>query len=681
METLLEWIATHPHWAGLAVFLVAFTESLAIVGLFMPGAFLMFGIGALIALDHLAFLPIMAWAVVGAILGDGLSFWIGRHFQQELRAIWPFRNYPRLVNRGVDFFHHHGGKSILFGRFIGPVRPIMPAVAGMLGMPIGRYVTINILSGIAWAPAYLLPGMLFGASLELAAAVAGRLALLLLLLAGLFWFIFSLARGLWRLAAPRAHMAVLRLLDWGHHHPRFAALTTAIGDPGGPEVRGLAVLAFVLLAGAVLLFGVVHAIFPVSGSLDQTLHGLLLGLRTPQADLLLIAVTELGDGLFLILYVTLVALGLGWYDRTAARHWLAAAAFAALAPALLKGLFQLPRPEPFDLLLGSTSFPSAHALRATVIYGFATVLLVRAVPMAARWLPYGVTALLITAIAFSRPYLGVHWPSDVLAGMLLGTLWVVLLGTAYRVRATAPAAPARLTTVLLLPLVVVAVIYIPLRLESDVAHYNPTRAPTTLGMDRWQLNPWPELAIHTPEASAIGGAPVLAWAAPLDCITVTLDRAGWQPAQRDGLMRWLRTLNPTAPLVELPPLPQVRDGREAVGLRVQVDKEGSRLVLRLWDSGLRLDGVEGIPIWIGRLTRERQAVLLGLMAYARGEPAESTDLASLAATLPANWPREIESDWLRIDPAMPEVPVGTHSTASRSPREDAPVPLTGSPCL
>ena len=70
METLLDWIAGHPHWAGAAVFLVAFSESLAIVGLVMPGAFLMFGIGALVALGHLEFLPTMAWAVAGAILGE-----------------------------------------------------------------------------------------------------------------------------------------------------------------------------------------------------------------------------------------------------------------------------------------------------------------------------------------------------------------------------------------------------------------------------------------------------------------------------------------------------------------------------------------------------------------------------------------------------------------------------------
>ncbi len=650
MEALLDWIATHPTWAGLAVFLVAFSESLAIVGLIMPGAFLMFGIGALIALGHLEFLPTMAWAVTGAILGDGLSFWLGHHFRQELRTIWPFRNHPRLVNRGVDFFHHHGGKSILFGRFVGPVRPIMPAVAGMLGMPVGRYLTINVLSGIAWAPAYLLPGMLFGASLELAAAVTGRLALLLLLLAGLFWLTFGLVRILWRLGAPHARMAVLRLLDWGRHHPRFAALTAAIGDPGGAEARGLAVLAVALLGSASLLFGLTLLLFTYPSAFDRTLHGLLLGLRSPPSDLILIAVTELGDGLFLAFYATLVALGLAWHDRSAARHWLAAVAFAMIAPMLLKGLFQIPRPEPFDALLVSSSFPSAHALRATVIYGFAAVLLARAVPQPWRWAPYGSAALLVATIAFSRPYLGVHWSGDVVAGSLLGLLWVGLLGTAFRVRVTDSSPLLRQAGVVLLPLALIAALYLPLRLADDVARYDPTVAPAPLSAERWLDDPWPELVQRTPEAVAPSDEPRLAWAASLSRVTEDLAQAGWTGFTDEGPQRWLRVLSPQAILAELPPLPQVRDGRDEVLLRVREESGESRLVLRFWDSGRRVDG---IPVWIGRLARERPERLLGMLTYARGTPASSADLAALEASLETAGPRASHGARLRVGPPGP----------------------------
>ena len=645
---LLDWIAAHPHASGAVVFLIAFSESLAIVGLFMPGAVLMFGLGALIALGHLAFLPTVAWAVAGAICGDGLSFWIGHHYRRELRSIWPFRNYPRLIERGIGFFRRHGGKSVLFGRFVGPVRPILPAVAGMLGMPVSRFVTINVLSAFAWAPAYLLPGMLFGASLELAAEVAGRLALVLLLLAALLWFTFVAVRALWRAGAPHAHAAIVRLHDWGREHPRFAAITSALGDPGGAEARGLAVLAVVLLGLAAALLGLELALFDYPGTLERTLHGLLVDLRTPPADAVLIAVTESADRLFLAIYAGLVAVGLFWSDPRAARHWLAAIAFAAVAPALLKLLFGMPRPEPFATVLGGSSYPSGHALAATVVYGFAAVLVANALPQAWRGLPYALAALLISAVAFSRAYLGVHWPGDVLAGMLLGLAWVVLLGTAYGIRAATAVSAGRMATLLVLPWLLVYPAYVPLKLGADLARYDAESAPESLTLAQWRTVPWDALARRAPEATTSGTAPRLAWAGDLEAVGDTLRAAGWRTPPAVEPWEWVRMLNPATPLQRLPPLPSVHDGRGAAATWLRDVAEGdARNVLRLWDSGLRLDGA---PVWVGRLETERRARLLGLLAYARGDPAPAAVLAALVDDTEGAWPVRRTGDGALIGP-------------------------------
>jgi undecaprenyl-diphosphatase len=445
-------------------------------------------------------------------------------------------------------------------------------------------------------------------------------------------------------------MAVLRLLDWGRHHPRFAALTAAIGDPGGAEARGLAVLAVVLLGSASLLFGFTLLLFTYPTAFDRTLHGLLLGLRSPPSDLILIGITELGDGLFLAIYAALVALALSWRDRSAARHWLAAVAFAMIAPVLLKGLFQVPRPEPFDALLVSSSFPSAHALRATVIYGFAAVLLARAVPQPWRWAPYGSAALLVASIAFSRPYLGVHWSGDVVAGALIGLIWVGLLGTAFRVRDTEPFPPWRQAGVVLLPLALIAALYLPLRLADDVARYDPAIAPTPLTAERWLDDPWQELTRRTPEAVAPGDEPRLAWAAPMTRMAEDLAKAGWAGFPDEGPVRWLRVLSPEVTLAELPPLPQVRDGRDQVLLRIREESGRSRLVLRFWDSGRRMDGN---PVWIGRMSRERPGRLLGMLTYARGTPATEGDLAALESSLGTTGPRASDGVRLRIGPPGP----------------------------
>jgi len=156
LQPLLDWAARHQTWAAVIVFLISMGESLVIVGYIVPGAVLLFGIGTLIALGTLDIWSMLIWAAVGAAIGDGFSFWLGYHFQDRLRAMWPFRVRPQWLERGEGFFQRHGGKSVVIGRFVGPVRPIIPVVAGMLRMSPVKFVVIDLLSSAGWAPAYIL---------------------------------------------------------------------------------------------------------------------------------------------------------------------------------------------------------------------------------------------------------------------------------------------------------------------------------------------------------------------------------------------------------------------------------------------------------------------------------------------------------------------------------------------
>ncbi len=66
-------------------------------------------LGALIAADAISFTLAMAWAVCGAVSGDGLSYWLGRHYHSQLRDLWPFRRYPQSLDQGIAFFEKYGG--------------------------------------------------------------------------------------------------------------------------------------------------------------------------------------------------------------------------------------------------------------------------------------------------------------------------------------------------------------------------------------------------------------------------------------------------------------------------------------------------------------------------------------------------------------------------------------------
>ena len=161
-DQLLAWISANPHHAGWVVFLVSLAESLAIVGVLVPGVVILLGAGALIGSGVLDFWSICAWAIVGAIIGDGLSYQLGRHFDYLAKRFKWFRLHPEQLEKGHEFFRKWGDVSVALGRFFGPIRAIVPLVAGLMDMPAPRFYLANVLSALAWAPAYLAPGMLLG---------------------------------------------------------------------------------------------------------------------------------------------------------------------------------------------------------------------------------------------------------------------------------------------------------------------------------------------------------------------------------------------------------------------------------------------------------------------------------------------------------------------------------------
>jgi membrane protein DedA with SNARE-associated domain len=167
-QELVGWLNANPGWGFGIVLLVSFFESLVLIGILLPGIVILFGVGTLVGLGVMELVPIWIAASIGAFLGDFLSYLLGHRFRGHLLDIWPFSRYPGMMERGTRFFHAHGAKSIMAGRFIGPLRPIIPAVGGMMGMKPGRFLLVDVLACVSWAPAFLLPGLLFGASLEVA---------------------------------------------------------------------------------------------------------------------------------------------------------------------------------------------------------------------------------------------------------------------------------------------------------------------------------------------------------------------------------------------------------------------------------------------------------------------------------------------------------------------------------
>lgn len=166
METLVQQIvdfaAAHSDWAGIVIFVACFCESLAVVGLIFPGTALLLAAGALVPSGALPLVPVLGGAITGAILGDGVSYGIGRRFGPDVVRVWPFIRRPELVQRGIAFFERHGGKSVFLGRFFGPLRSLVPLAAGVMRMPAKQFWLANIASAFFWAPGVLFPGAIIG---------------------------------------------------------------------------------------------------------------------------------------------------------------------------------------------------------------------------------------------------------------------------------------------------------------------------------------------------------------------------------------------------------------------------------------------------------------------------------------------------------------------------------------
>jgi len=423
LPALTHWLATNPGWLSAALFFTAFLESLAIAGILIPGVAILFAVAVLAGQIALPVTEVLLWAAAGAIAGDSISFALGRLFQGRLDRLWPLNRFPRFIDKGEAFFYRHGGKSVVIGRFVGPIRPIIPLVAGAFLMPWRRFLTFNLSSAAAWAPVYVLPGYLVGSALAsdieppahfypVIAISAGILSLIYLLL-----FRFQLGLG----HRSQLYGWLARITTRYESTHRFWRLYTS----QRPAQAGEFPLPSLSLAlGAAALFMIWAQLATATQWLapfdEQTLEW-FAQLRNPLLDPVVILMTLLGDPPVLLAAAAIAALALGFRGYYAAAiHVAGAALLTTLLVWGFKHMTAIPRP---DMVLGppaSGAFPSGHATGITVFSALAASFLAREKRHHRRWHYYLVFSLPIVLGALSRLYLGVHWFTDVVAGVLLG---------------------------------------------------------------------------------------------------------------------------------------------------------------------------------------------------------------------------------------------------------------------
>ncbi|HEX5209256.1 MAG TPA: DedA family protein [Steroidobacteraceae bacterium] len=162
---LVELLARVDFWIYPILFAVIFAETGLVVTPFLPGDSLLFGVGALAAVDtsHTLSAPI-AFIVLGlaAVLGNTVNYSVGRligppAFSGRYRIL-----KVDYLRRTEQFFRRHGGRAVALSRFVPIVRTCMPFVAGVGHMPYSRFQAYNVLGGFGWVLLFLWSGYLFG---------------------------------------------------------------------------------------------------------------------------------------------------------------------------------------------------------------------------------------------------------------------------------------------------------------------------------------------------------------------------------------------------------------------------------------------------------------------------------------------------------------------------------------
>jgi undecaprenyl-diphosphatase len=436
VSRIVDGLINLPPWLVLLVaFALPAAEASIFVGVVFPGEIAIIVAGVLAHAHKLPLWLVIVVGTLGAVIGDSIGYEVGARYGHWVLARLPKRLVkPEHVEQGRALLRRRGGWAVLIGRFTAALRALVPGLAGTSRLPYRTFLPYNIVGGLAWVTMSALIGYVAGASYKAAehqvSLISGGLLALIVLV-------------LLHQVARRSQ----RVQSWLARH-------------GGklPD-RRLTVSVLVLVAGGWLLGGLVQDVENVHGptgatSSDSRLLDEVIGYRRSWLTPVARGITALGS--WPVAYGVVAVLGALVVWRT--RNWLLPLCSVALLGAgqgvrlAISHAVARPRPPTTSWLTSAHgySFPSGHTTIATIAYGLAGLLLLRLLPatrLATALVSLG-AVLVAAAVGLSRVYLGVHWPSDVLAGWSLGAGWLALAATAFtlvrliRRRRSTPTVPA-----------------------------------------------------------------------------------------------------------------------------------------------------------------------------------------------------------------------------------------------
>jgi membrane protein DedA with SNARE-associated domain/membrane-associated phospholipid phosphatase len=422
MKITVSYIHHHHNIGVLIAAFISCLESLAIVGSIIPGSITMTIIGSLIGSGILDAKITVGAIFIGGMIGDYISFWFGHYYKDDIKNFKIIKKYEKIFLRGEEFIQKQGAKSIVIGRFFGPMRSMIPMIAGILAMPRTKFILAAIPSVALWEICYLTPGIILGAfAIELPPNAAFKFIIFVLSFFILLTLLIWLIRQVCIVISTAQHAIATNL--WEHllrHKAYFFKKYIADHPLGHLQIIKLAYLLVMASLVTIILF-YLHYHHNIL-NIDPQIKSLMTNIYNPVVYKVMLAIGYLGDKFVIFPTIGIMVLYLTFHKAIKLRLYLISITITAAATiGLTKHIFGRIRPMPeTTIFLENFSFPSGHILLSTALLCFIMTIICHNKKSIARVSYYQLTSLFLCCITFARIYIGAHWFSDVLVSSIIG---------------------------------------------------------------------------------------------------------------------------------------------------------------------------------------------------------------------------------------------------------------------
>jgi len=607
IQPISQWLYIHPYWALFFTFFISFTESLAIIGSIIPGSVTMTAIGIMAGSGLMRIDLTLFAAIIGAIAGDSLSYLLGYTYKDKLNSIWPFSKYPQWLTYGKDYFARHGGKSVLIGRFVGPLRSIIPVIAGMMQMSQWRFLIANTLSAIGWSCLYVLPGVLIGtASNELSPESATRLFISILLLIGAIWL---LGVGLKWLLVQVNRLLRIYLHDfwtWSGKHPHLSTIIRFLTPPSENHHYQTTLLCIGLLF-SVLIFLIISILTAQNNwpsTINQPVYLFLQSLRLYSFDLFFIACNAFISTITLAaltIYISLVTLY--YRDLRTLLYWLSLSLVCAFVVFIMHVLIHSARPEGLLEIKATFSYPAIHLTFATAEFSALLFYLNKCRRCRFTIVLNILLPLILILSGIALIYLGDNWLMDVIGAYFCGFSISLVHWLLYRRQEDFLIKPQYMAASLLFLLFASSTLSFVTSYEQIYRDHQPFVAKYVFPDDLWWNQDKPILPLY--RANRIGkeiNIFNIQYAGKINHLENALILNGWQKQKESFFTSLIKRFSGQINSHEAPLIAQLYLNRkpELVMFFKPQDAEKTQ-ILRIWRSNYHLKKYRQ-PIWLGTIT-------------------------------------------------------------------------------